>query len=159
MGRPVPPNEVDTEIRLLSAQGLLASRPAEQLAVLVLLVDDEDRTVSASARATLEAAPRERIEGLLARADAPTDIRAFFAARGIEPAAVADPDEDTPLVDAAPEPPPVVDDTPEAEGANPDEPRPGVIQKIASMSIPQRVSLAMKAGGRNGRFSFAIRTS
>lgn len=150
--------EVDDDIRLLAAQGLLASRPAEQLAILALLAADPDARVAAAARATLEASPRPRIEGLLARPDAPSDLRAFFAALGIEPAAAADTDDDTPLIDAGPEPPPVLDEGDLADLGDDrltKEPSVSAVQKIASLTIPQRVQLAMK--GRREERAILIR--
>jgi len=136
----------DRDVRLQAAQGMLAPRPAEQLALLVELTTDSDPAIASAAEATLTRVPRTRLEGLLARPDAPSDIRAFFEARGVLPAAAEDVDE-SPLVDVGPEPlhvlgadelPNVPDDGP------PDEPKTGALQKIAQLSIPQRLGLAMK---------------
>ena len=138
----------DPDVRLQAAQGLLAPRPAEQLALLVELTSDSDAAIASAAEATLARTPRARLEGLLARPDAPADIRSFFEARGIHAAAVADSDSERPLVDVGPEPPHVLLDEEVravAEGAPADEPRTaGALQKIAGLTIPQRLALAMK---------------
>src|SRR5262245_45662795 len=101
--------EAEPDVRLQAARGLLAPRATEQLALLVALTDDGDAEVTKAAEATLAAVPVERIAGLLSRTDAPADLKTFFAARGIEPAASAPSDDGDPLVDASPEPSPVLD--------------------------------------------------
>lgn len=86
--------EVPREARLLAAQGVLAPRAHEQLGLLMHLHDDPDPDVAAAARATLDALPRPALERFLARPDVGSDLRAFFAARGIAPAVTASPDAD-----------------------------------------------------------------
>ncbi len=140
---------VDADVRLQAAQGLLAPRPAEQLALLVQLTADSEAAIAAAAEETLSRIPRSRLEGLLARPDAPTDIRAFFEARGILPAATVDGDSDSPLVDASPEPEHVIGDAAAAGvsgtgDAGSEEVSAGVLQRISQMTVPQRLSLAMK---------------
>src|SRR5258708_2130453 len=90
--------EVAPDIRLLAGQGTLAPRPHEQLGLLVLLVADQDREIAAAAETTLQAIPVESLAAFLARSDVSADMRGFFAARGIEPAAGAAADPETPLV-------------------------------------------------------------
>jgi hypothetical protein len=145
--------DVDPEARRHAAQGLLAPRPAEQLALLVYLTADTDPEIAASATATLNSVPRERIAGLLARSDAPADLRTFFAVHGIEPAAAADDDAESPLIDVGPDPPAVIegDEDAPSEGA----PAVGALQKIAQLTIPQRLALAMK--GRREERAVLIR--
>ena len=82
--------EVDRDIRLQAATGALVPRNHEQLALLMLLTDDADSEVASVAEATLQAIPRDALEGFLARGDTSNEIRAFFAARGVEPAASLD---------------------------------------------------------------------
>jgi hypothetical protein len=138
---------VDPEVRLQAAQGLLAPRPAEQLALLVQLTSDSVPEVASAAEATLGRIPRARLEGLLARTDVPSDVRAVFEARGIHPAATADDDTESPLLDAGPEPPRVVlDEDQTANEGDPSDERKsaGALQKIAQMTITQRIALAMK---------------
>ncbi len=138
----------DVEVRLQAAQGLLVPRPAEQLALLVLLTSDGDPAVASAAEATLNRIPRARLQGTLARADVPSDIRVFFEERGVQPADTADVDSESPLVDLAPEPPHVLrEDELRAvtDGARHDEPVAAqALQKIAQLSIPKRLALAMK---------------
>jgi hypothetical protein len=130
--------DVARDIRLLAAQGALAPAAAEQLALLMLLVHDPDAEVASTAEATLDAIPRDALAGFLARPEATADTRAFFAARGVPPAAVPAPGADAPLIERG------------AEGANGDESGDGsddersALERIASMTVPQRVALAMK---------------
>jgi hypothetical protein len=99
--------EVARDVRLLAAQGALAPRAQEQLALLVLLSDDPDVTVAESARGTLDMLPVEPLRAFLGRSDVPTEMRTFFARRGIEPSATPDspPDLDQPLIDTLAEVP------------------------------------------------------
>ena len=129
--------EVAHDIRLLAARGALAPRAHEQLALLVLLVSDSDPEIARAAEATLAAIPSEALAGFLARADASTEIRAFFAARGIEPAAHPSGETDQPLVDIAPEPEPA-----SAQPGADDQQT--AMLRIAALSIAQRIALAMK---------------
>ncbi len=152
--------EVARDIRLQAAQGALAPRAHEQLALLTLLVGDGDPEISGAAEATLAAIPRGALEAFLARSDVAPEMRDFFAARGIHPAETAAADADAPLVDAEPEAPeaqavdvsaPVADAAGDgAAGEEGDEQKSSVTQKIASMTVAQRMSLAMK-GSREER--------
>ena len=81
--------DVARDIRLQAAQGGMAPRAHEQIALLMLLVDDQDPDISSAANATIEMIPQPALEAFLARSDASTEMREFFAARGIAPAAVA----------------------------------------------------------------------
>src|SRR5690606_19496024 len=75
--------------------------------------------------------------------DVGAEMRAFFAARGVEPAPVAAPDADGPLVDTGAEPDPPPD-------GDADAARQSTIQKIAGLSVAQKMTLAMK-GSREER--------
>src|SRR5437773_1329509 len=98
--------EVARDIRLLAARGALAPRAHEQLALLVLLISDPDPEIARAADPTIAAIPRGSLAAFLARADTSADLRAFFAARGIEPAAVPAAEAEAPLLDTTPEPEP-----------------------------------------------------
>jgi hypothetical protein len=132
--------EVARDVRLLAARGTLAPRAHEQLGLLMLLVDDPDPEIAAAAAATLQSIPRESLAGFLARSDASTEMRSFFAARGIEPAPLAAADPGLPILDKAPEPEPPASDEDERT----------TMQRIAAMNVAQRVALAMK-GSREER--------
>ena len=141
--------EVARDIRLLAAQGALAPRAHEQLGLLMLLVSDQDPEIAGAAERTLQAIPRESLALFLGRTDASTEMRTFFAARGIE--AVASPapaahEPEAPLVDAGPEP----EAAPEAEAAGSEEDEGTVTQRIARLGVAQRITLAMK-GSREER--------
>jgi hypothetical protein len=132
--------EVARDIRLLAAQGALAPRAHEQLGLLILLLDDPDPEIAAAATATLDAIPRPALQAFLARSDAPTEMKTFFAARGIEPAGAGPAEVDQPMVDTSA--------APEAVDGHEDEG--GAAQRIARMNIAQRLGLAMK-GSREER--------
>src|SRR5688572_12427071 len=121
--------EVARDIRLLAAQGALAPRAHEQLALLMLLVGDQDSDIAQAAEATLRQIPREALAGFLARSDAPAEMRTFFAERGIEPTASS---------------------TPEPEPEPEDEDEKTTLQRINAMNVAQRIALAMK-GSREAR--------
>ena len=63
--------EVARDVRLMAAEGALAPRAHEQLALLILLSDDADESIAASANATLDALPVEPLQAFLARSDVP----------------------------------------------------------------------------------------
>ena len=135
--------EVARDVRLLAAQGALAPRAHEQLGLLMLLVGDADPEIAAAAETTLQQIPTASLSRFLARADVSTEMRGFFAARGIEPiAAAAEPaaEQDEPIVDRGEEP----SEVPSGEDEQ------TTTQRIARMNIAQRIALAMK-GSREER--------
>jgi hypothetical protein len=137
--------EVARDIRLLAARGALAPRAHEQLALLMLLVGDHDPEVAAAAERTIEAIPRGALAAYLARTDAPSEVRSFFAARGIEPDAAVALDPEAPIVEPAPtgpEPEPAATDA--AHDVPPDGDEASTLQRIAALNVAQRVVLAMK---------------
>jgi hypothetical protein len=78
--------DAGADVRLLAARGAMATRTDDQIALLVMLADDRDANVAAQANATIAALPREALCAFLASAEAPDGLRAFFAARGVQPA-------------------------------------------------------------------------
>src|SRR5688572_12753717 len=136
--------EVARDVRLLAAQGALAPRAHEQLGLLVLLISDPDPEIARCAEATIAAIPTGSLAAFIARSDVTSDLRAFFAARGIEPAAIPMPDLDEPLVDAGLEPEHVVD-----EGDD-EAKKESALNRIMAMNVAQKMALAMK-GSREER--------
>ena len=130
--------EVNRELKLLAAEGIVAPRAAEQLELLVMLANDSDPEVAATADQTLAAIPPQELARVLA-SDVSPDVKARFAAKGIQPAGAAAPG-DAPLVDASPE----------VEEAPPDEEPQSALQRIASLNVARRIALAMK-GNREER--------
>ena len=128
--------DVDPEVSLLAAQGALAPRADEQLAILVYLVTHDETHVASVANQTIASLPVEAVAGLLARKDTSEKVLAFFAARGIKPGAVATEDTGAPLVDTG---------EPVEVDAEPDKPI-----MLQAMTVPQRLKLAMK-GSREQR--------
>jgi hypothetical protein len=129
--------EVARDVRMLAAQGALAPRAQEQLALLVLLADDPDPEIRRAASATLDALPTEPLKAFLAREDTPPEMRAFFAQLGIEAPVDAPPlaaaiDFDEPLLDTLSELP---------EESGPPDPE---HKMLSSLSVLDRMKLAMK---------------
>ena len=139
--------EVARDVRLLAAQGALAPRAHEQLGLLMVLVADPDPEIARIAESTIAAIPRESLSTFLARSDAPTEMRTFFSARGIEPAAVAAPTTEEPLVEVPDEAAP---GSTAVEGEVAEEDERSVLQKIAAMTVAQRLTRAIK-GSREER--------
>jgi hypothetical protein len=107
-----------------------------------MLVDDHDAEIRSTAAATIEKIPEGVISSFIARSEVPTELREFFAARGIEPAATPSADSEEALIDAD-----TTDYGPEPETE--DEKR-SVVQQLAAMSVPERVKAAIK-GSREMR--------
>jgi hypothetical protein len=135
--------EVARDVRLLAAQGALGLRAHEQLAILVLLVDDPDPTIGRTADDTLKRIPEAALRGFLARSDVPIGLREFFGDRGVFPDQIppvlAIEDEDQPLIDTAPMEDPVEDGE-----------KMSTIQQLASMSFSDRLKAAIR-GSREVR--------
>lgn len=120
--------DVPRDVRLLAAQGALAPRADEQLALLVHLVGDQEPEIVQAARATIDALPVPAIAGLIARSDVLQSVKDFFVARGVAPAAAPAPDSEDPLIDTGEE------GSDEAEARAP----------LHSLPVPARLKVAMK---------------
>jgi hypothetical protein len=126
--------DVAHDVRLQAAQGGLAARAHEQLALLALLSADPEPDVAAAANATLGIIPRASLSAFLARTDVSPGMREFFALRGVEPAEVPAQEADQPIIDAAPEPE-IADDEDDEKSA---------MQRLAELNVPQKMSRATK---------------
>ena len=126
--------DVAHDVRLLAAQGALATRAHEQLALLVLLSSDSEPDVAVAANATLGMIPPASLSAFLARSDVSPEMREFFATRGVEPADVPATEADKPMVDAAPEP----------EIADEEDDEKSAMQRLSEMNVPQKMSRATK---------------
>ena len=91
---------------MLAARGLLPCPVHEQIALLVVLVDDPDPEISGQADATISRLPRQALADYLAT-DVPAELRTFFTSR--TPAATSGP---TPAAGSG-----AFAETPNAEGA------------------------------------------
>ena len=125
--------EAPRDAKILAAQGALAPRAHEQLGLLALLARDDDPDIARTAEVTLTSMPPAGIAAFLARADAPPELREFFAARGIQPATTPAPDGDAPLFEVG-----------EVPAAPADESAQSTLQRLASMNVAQRMAVAMK---------------
>ena len=126
--------DVARDVRLQAAQGALATRAHEQLALLVMLSGDPDAEVVAAAEATLGMIPKAALAAFLARTDVSAEMRDFFANRGIAPADAPAPEADKPMVDTAAGPD-IADDEDDEKSA---------MQRLQEMSVPQKMSRATK---------------
>jgi hypothetical protein len=148
--------EVARDVRLLAAQGALAPRAQEQIALLVFLSDDPDPEIRQATAETLEALPAAALRAFLGRHDTPAEIVTFFAGLGVEPAPAAG------AAGAAPAPAAPLDlnepfldtlsELPEDPGpADPEH------KMLSSLSVLERMKLAFK-GTREQR-SVLVRDS
>jgi hypothetical protein len=137
--------EAARDVRLMAAQGVFAPRAHDQLGILVVLLDDADPEIRATAGQTLDRIPLEALTKFLARSDVPPGLREFFAARGVLPAAGSDA-SDAPLID--------VDEPSEVEAREEDtegeRDRESIVQELAKMTVVQRLKVAVK-GSREAR--------
>jgi hypothetical protein len=127
--------EVARDVRLLAAQGAIAPRALEQLGLLMLLSADADPEIRETAEQTLSRIPTALLSGFIARSDVPAEMREFFVRRGIAVAPSPAPDLADPLVDADSS----VDEEPVT-----DDDKMSMVQRLASMSVPEKVKAAMK---------------
>lgn len=137
--------EVARDVRLMAAEGTFAPRAHEQIALLILLSDDPDAEIAATAGATLAVLPAAPLEAFLARSDVSLQMLDFFAARGIQPGDHAAVVADMPLLESA------------AAAEPPEDNEADTAQMLASLPIIQRMKLAMK--GTKGQRAQLIRDS
>jgi hypothetical protein len=126
--------DVARDVRLQAAQGAIATRAHEQMALLVMLTGDADAEVAAAANATLGLIPPPTLAAFLARTDVPEEMREFFAKRGVAPSEEAAAEADKPMVDTA-EGPEIADEEDDEKSA---------MQRLQEMTVPQKMSRAMK---------------
>jgi hypothetical protein len=130
--------EGSRETRLLAAQGELGAAAHDQLALLMMLIDDADPDVAMTALSTVQRLPQEPLRAFLARPDVPSEIREFFAGMGITPAEVAAADASSPLTG---------DDGEEEEEAEQEETKEGSKAEpkiLAGLPIKKKIKLASK---------------
>ena len=143
--------EVPKDVRLLAAQGAIAPRAHEQLAILVLLLDDIDPEIRVAADRTLNRIPVAALKVFLARSDVSIGLREFFGDRGVFPdeiPAIELPDEpDMPFVDTETEMSEASFPTEEVAG---DEGRRTALQLVGEMGFTDRLKAAVK-GSREMR--------
>jgi hypothetical protein len=126
--------EAAHDVKLLAAAGRLAPRAHEQLAILMLLVEDPDGEVRSAAAETLTRIPEAALRAFLARSDVPAAMLEFFAARGVAPAGPPA-ESDEPLLDLEP------DDEQPPDG---EQQRESITSQLAKMNFPQRLKAAVK---------------
>jgi hypothetical protein len=125
-----------------AAQGTLAPRAHEQLAILALLVEDQDAEIRDTAEDTLARIPEAALKAFLARADVPIGLREFFGDRGVfpdeMPAITVDVEVDEPLLESA-----AGGDDEELFGTDNDD-RATAQQKLQKMNFTERLRAAVK---------------
>lgn len=127
--------EAARDVRMMAAQGAIAPRPMDQLGLLAILTSDVDSEIRQTAEDTLRLLPPSAIADLIARADAPAELREFFTRRGIPPSNTPAPDDEAPLVDAGGDV-----DVAQQEG----EDTQTFTQRLANMTVPEKVKCALK---------------
>ncbi len=137
--------EATRDVRMEAAQGTLAPRAYEQLAILILLIEDPDAEIRATAEDTLSRIPEDVLKTFLARSDVPVGMREFFADRGIFPDEIPqiEVQEEEPLLES-----PAADDAPLMGDENED--RETATQRLAKMTFSERLKAAVK-GSREMR--------
>jgi len=134
--------EVERDVRMEAAQGTLAPRAYEQLAILVLLLEDPDPEIRTTADETLSRIPEEALKAFLARSDVPIGLREFFADRGIFPDDMpeirVEVDVEEPLLDMG------VDQSDQALFGGENEDRDTAHQRLQKMSFTERLRAAVK---------------
>lgn len=134
------------EVRLDAARGHVAPRGQEQLALLALLVDDDDADVREAAEASLASISRTTLAAVIARADTPVELVRFFGERGVTPVPGPETsavDDETPLVRAA-DAWDAIDEHADPASGGGETPSQSVTQQLQQMSIVERVRAAMK---------------
>ncbi|RPJ70203.1 MAG: hypothetical protein EHM24_06155 [Acidobacteria bacterium] len=142
--------EASPDVRQLAASGALAPRVHEQIALLVLLSADPDPAIRETTERTLARLPAGPLAGYLARPDTSQEVRDFFAARGVEAAGAAPRVSDEPLVGEEHAPPGSAEEAAGESGAEATPLRLGTAQRLATMSVAERLKVAMQ-GSREER--------
>lgn len=148
--------EADREVRLEAAVGALVDRAPERLTLLVLLAEDADPEVAATAMRTLDVLSASETARFLASEEATSELCDFFARRGILP---------TPAGQAPPPHQPAPPATRDGDDAT-DSPasadtseggadaavvrRLGTAQRLTVMTVSERVKAAVQ-GSREER--------
>lgn len=135
--------DVEREVRLLAARAVAAPRAHEQMAILVLLVRDNDSEIATAAQATIDQIPAARLRGYLALSDIPADVRTFLTARTLEAADAAPVSADEPLIQDASDAG-VIDVLAEPSEAPSDLPPETLLQKLQKMAFTDRIKAAMR---------------
>jgi hypothetical protein len=125
--------DVARDVRLLAARGAFAPTALDQLALLLILLDDSDPEIARESAATIDRLPRVPLEAFLARADVTTEIRDFFAARGITAGGTPLEGDQALLDDSAPVPA-------AAEG----EDEKTTSQRLSLMGVMEKVKVATR---------------
>jgi hypothetical protein len=135
--------DVQREVRLLAARGAVAPSAHEQLTLLTLLTADADPEIAATAERTLEGLPRASLARFLGREGVSDELRAFFAARGVtpDPTGAAGAGPLLPVPDE--EPFPAGELVADEDAGPPGPPGAPRRQPLSSLSVMQRIKLAM----------------
>jgi len=139
--------EVPHDVRLLAAQGVLAPRAHEQLGILVILADDRDADIRATALQTIDSIPLDSLQAYLGRADVSLAVREFFGDRGVFPSEIPVITSDDPLCEAPADP---LDDAAELVAAVQADDGSTMLQKLQRMNVTERMKAAMR-GSREMR--------
>ena len=104
------------------------------MAILVLLLGDQDPEIRRVARDTIDRIPEPLLTACLARSDVPLDVREFFADRRVFPAEIPPIEVDDPLIETGPR---------EAERDDKGAPETAAA-RVAKMGFTDRLRAAIK---------------
>ena len=128
--------DVARDVKLAAAQGGVAPRRFEQLAILMMLSTDSDSEIKDTADQTLRNLPQKTVADFIARSDVPGEMRQFFIQRGISPSDTPAPDSEDPLID--------ITGLEEELGATEEEKQQTFQQRLSTMTVPEKVKCATK---------------
>lgn len=146
--------EVPRDVRLVAAQGTLVPGAHEQLVLLMVLADDPDEEVAATAASTIARLPKAALAAFLARPEVAPEVRTFFGeGRRVPSPALLVTDDGVPVAasDLAPvaEPggdaaPPASSENADAAGSPGEATRLSVAQQLAQLTVADRIKVAMQ---------------
>jgi len=124
--------DVARDVRLLAAKGAFAPSALDQLSLLLILLDDTDPEVAREAATTIDRIPQPPLEAFLGRPDVTTEIRDFFAGRGVLAAGV-------PFADGIA----LLDETEDITAPEGEDEK-TTAQRIGMMSVMEKVKVATR---------------
>jgi hypothetical protein len=140
--------EAPREVRLMAARGGLPLEIPEQLAILMVLVSDQDQEIATRADRTISRLPPDGLAAFLANPEVPDEVRRFFANRPPTDAVAAADDEssegDEPdLEDEAVETAPAADEAKVAAADVPVE-HLGAARRLSRLTVSGRIKAAIQ---------------
>jgi hypothetical protein len=108
----------------------------------MLLAEDGDAEINSAVEQTIASIPAATLQAFLARTDVSPEMRAFFAARGVQPGLTPAPTAEDALFDAATAA--EIAEEEDLAGVDDDKRSETVLQKLQHMSFTDRIKAAMR---------------